>query len=371
MSHIVIDGRMLGWTGIGRYTRSLLEELERIDSNNRYTVLVQRQDWERWAPTRPNFERLETNIPPYSFGEQWRLPWVLYRQRADLVHFLNFNSPLLYLKKRVVTIHDLTLLDFKNYRGSGWLKLVYELKYRAMRLVFWRAVRGATRVITDVHYNRELLATRGYAPTAKTTAIPLGMPDLPAAPSGTASSYPKPYLLYVGNLYPYKNLVGVVEALPQLLRLHPNLRFVIVGKEDVFSAGLRQRARELKVGTAVVFTGFVSDAELAAYYHGAVAYVFPSLSEGFGLPGLEAMGYGLPVAAADASCLPEVYGDAAVYFDPHSPADIARVVGDLLNNSRQRTALKARGLAHVKTFSWQRMATQTLAVYQQALKPRR
>jgi len=368
MSTIVIDGRMLGWTGIGRYTQSLLKELERLDPDNQYVVLVQRKDWDRWTPSKPNFARMETNIEPYSFGEQWRLPWILYQQHANIVHFLNFNSPILYLKHRIVTVHDLTLLDFKNYRGDGWHKLVYEVKYHAMRAVFRSVIGGATAVITDTKYNKDQLTQRGYIAAAKITPIPLGLSELPTVAADAKPANQSPYLLYVGNLYPYKNLGRIIEALPQLIAHHPDLKFVIVGKEDVFSKELRQRAQELSVETAVVFTGFVTDAELAAYYRDATVYVFPSLSEGFGLPGLEAMGYGVPVAAARASCLPEVYGDAAVYFNPQDVADVARVIANLLDNDKQRADLKRRGLAHVKTFSWQRMAKQTLAVYTAALK---
>jgi len=368
MSKIIIDGRMLGWTGIGRYTLSLLEQLEELDTDNTYVVLIQRKDWDRWSPQKANFSRLEVTIEPYTFAEQYRLPGVLNQQRADLVHFLNFNSPILYHKRRVVTVHDLTLLDFKNYRGNGSHKLAYEIKYRAMRAVIRSAIGGATAVITDTKYNKDQLAQRGYTTASKITPIPLGLPELPLVSAATKAPQQNSYLLYVGNLYPYKNLRAIIEALPRLIEKRPNLKLVIVGKEDVFAKELKQRARELNVTGAVVFSGFVSDAELAAYYRDATVYVFPSLSEGFGLPGLEAMGYGIPVAAAKASCLPEVYGNAAAYFNPHDVADIARVVGGLLDDDKQRADLKRRGLAHIKTFSWRRMAEQTLEVYKAALE---
>jgi glycosyltransferase involved in cell wall biosynthesis len=368
MSRIVIDGRMLGWTGIGRYTKSLLEELEQLDADNSYVVLIQRKDWSRWTPAQPNFQRFEVNINPYSFGEQLRLPWILYGLRADMVHFLNFNSPLLYLRKRVVTIHDLTLLDFKNYRGDGWKKLVYELKYLVMRVVFRAAVTAATKIITDTEYNKDELLTRNYAPAAKITAIHLGTPRLPAVTAHSRPANQSPYLLYVGNLYPYKNILRVIEALPQLLIKYPTLSFIIVGDEDVFSRELHRRIKELRLEQAVVFTGFVSDSELADYYRRATLYVFPSLSEGFGLPPLEAMSYGLPVVAANASCLPEVCGEAAAYFNPHDVADITRVINESLGDPKRLAALKAAGLKRIKTFSWKRMAEQTLAVYKEALK---
>jgi glycosyltransferase involved in cell wall biosynthesis len=360
---IVIDGRMLGWTGIGRYTKALLEELEQLDRSNEYAVLIQRKDWGTWEPSSPNFHKVEANSEPYRLGEQLKLPGLIKRLRPDLVHFLSFNAPIMYSGPRITTIHDTTLLDFKNYRGGGSRILLYELKYRAMRVVFWRSMRASEQLITDTEYGKQELVKRGYAPAAKIAAIHLGPPSLPPAKAATQPTKSGDYLLYVGNLYPNKNLRRLIATLPLLRRQHPHLRLVIVGQADVYAAQLAAYADELGVGGAVSLTGFVSDAELAGYYHQAKLYVFPSLSEGFGLPPLEAMALGLPVAAADTSCLPEVLGQAAAYFNPHDPAEMARVIGDLLASPKRLAELRQRGYKHVKTFSWKRMAEQTLALY--------
>jgi glycosyltransferase involved in cell wall biosynthesis len=363
---IVIDGRMLGWTGIGRYTKALLEELQQLDRQTEYVVLIRQKDWELWQPSQPNFTRVQTTIEPYSLGEQVQLAWLLYRLQADLVHFLAFNAPILYFKARVTTIHDATLLDYKTARGGGWLAVLYELKHWAMRLVFWWSTKTSKAVITDTEYGKSVLVSRGYAAAAKITAIHLGAPKLPTTTGGAILA--DPYLLYVGNLYPYKNLRRLIVAMPILRRTYPDLRLVIVGSADRFAAQLQDYARQQGADKAVIFTGFVSDEELAAYYSHAKLYVFPSLSEGFGLPPLEAMVRGLPVAAAKASCLPEVLGDAAAYFDPTDSADIARVIGETLADTKRLSGLKRAGLKRVKQFSWKRMAEQTLAVYKSALK---
>src|SRR5688572_4288547 len=117
---IVIDGRMLYWTGVGRYTQALLEQLQRIDRENTYLVLMRRQDWGLWEPETPNFSKIEASIDPYSAGEQLWLPWVIQSLKPDLVHFPAANTPLLWRGKRVVTVHDLTLVDFDTSRHSGW-----------------------------------------------------------------------------------------------------------------------------------------------------------------------------------------------------------------------------------------------------------
>ncbi len=361
---IVIDARALSWTGIGRYARGLLDHLQVIDRENQYMVLVAPSDWSKWEPKRSNFLRIKTAIKPYSLGEQIRLAALLHRLKPDLVHFLSFNAPVLYRGAHVTTIHDLTLVDYKNRRG-GIRTLLYGLKYWAMRYILKRIIHTSKAIITPAEYTKRELVKRGYAPSSKITAIHHGAPELPR---GAKKHERKDQtLLYVGNLYPYKNLERLVMALPALTVARPGLKLIIVGKEDVFGASLKKLAAKLGVADSLSLTGFVSDNELANHYRNATLYVFPSLSEGFGLPPLEAMSYGLPVAAAKASCLPEVLGEAAVYFDPNDTDNIARVISDVLDSPRRLAELRQAGLVHVKLFSWERMAQQTREVYMKAL----
>jgi glycosyltransferase involved in cell wall biosynthesis len=364
---VVIDGRMLGWTGIGRYTKALLEELQILDHQTSYVVVLLKKDWELWEPSQPNFTRVQTTAEPYSPGEQIQLAWLLYRLRADLVHFVSFNAPILYFKPHVTTVHDLTLVDFKNYRGASWRKLLYDLKYQAMRLGLRVSTRSSRALITPTEYGKQDLVRRHYAPASRVHAIYEGAPHLPAETTDRPPISGE-YLLCVGNFYPNKNLARLIEALPSLRQHYPQLKLVLVGRPDVFGAELQQLAKQRGVGEAVVLPGFVTDAQLASYYQHAKLYVFPSLSEGFGLPALEAMARGLPVAAAEATCLPEVLGDAAVYFNPQEPRDIAQVLLEVLANPKQLAALKQAGLKRVGEFSWKSMAEQTLAIYKDILK---
>lgn len=151
---IVIDARALSWTGVGRYAKGLLDHLQDVDRENNYKVLMGRSDWSLWEPKSPNFTRIETNIKPYSLGEQVRLAALLYRLKPDLVHFLSFNAPVLYLRPHVTTIHDLTLVDYKNRRG-GLKSLIYELKYWVMRVILGRIIRTSRAIITPAEYTRQ------------------------------------------------------------------------------------------------------------------------------------------------------------------------------------------------------------------------
>jgi len=359
---------MLYWTGVGRYTKALLENLEQLDKRNEYLVLVRKADWKLWEPKSGNFMRMEVNIDPYTFAEQLRLPRLLEELGPDLVHFTVPNAGVFYLGKKVVTVHDLTLLDFDTSRGTGLKKWLRGLKRLPFRLVLWANTRTATAVVTPTVYVKEQLVRRFGVAGGKIHVTPLAADPLlgksePIEKLGVG----KDFLLYWGNYYPYKNVGSTLDALKLLSVKWPNLQLVLAGKPDYFQEQLTARAKEMGMGEQVKFLGFVSDGELVSLCKAAALLVLPSLSEGFGLQGLEAMPHGVPVLAANASCLPEVYGEAAVYFDPHDPKDQAEKIDDLLRNDELREKLVRAGYDRVKMYSWERTARRTLAAYRNAL----
>jgi glycosyltransferase involved in cell wall biosynthesis len=367
---ILIDGRMIGWTGIGRYSIELLNNLQEIDNENEYVVLVRGVDWEKWLPSKPNFTKIRADVEPYSFAEQMMLPGIIRAKQPDLVHFLSFNSPIAYWGKRVTTVHDITLITHSVARGSLLNRLKYALKNQVALWQLKSVLSRSEEIITDTQFGRQDLANRGFINLDQGVAIPLGAEF---EKSSSKKNRTKPfvtgkYLLYVGNYYPYKNIVRLIDALPSVIDKHPGFKLILVGRADEFKKELNEAITANGVEESVVFTGFVTDSELANLYQHASLYVFPSLSEGFGLPGLEAMSYGLPVAASTATCIPEVLGDAAVYFDPVDTTDMARVIDETLSDPKRRAELKKAGLARVKQFSWKRMAEQTLEVYNRVLE---
>ncbi len=174
------------------------------------------------------------------------------------------------------------------------------------------------------------------------------------------------FILYVGRPQPHKNLKRLIDTFQLIKKQSPDLRLVIVGKTDKAFELLQDYAQAQRAQDTI-FTGFVSEGQLRWLYEHAQVYVFPSLSEGFGLPALEAMHYDLPVVSSNATCLPEVYKDAALYFDPLNINDMAEKIQTVLNNPKIAEDLATKGSALVQTYSWHRMAEQTLAVYREAL----
>lgn len=361
---IAIDARIIS-TSTGRYVERLLEYLQQLDHQNDYVVLLMAEDFQRWQPQAANFSKQVANYPPYTFREQIGLGRQLDALKPDLVHFTMPQQPLLYHGRSVTTIHDLTLINYVNRRQTNPLRDAYKYRLKPMifRWVMQTVVRRSAALITPTQYVRQQLIDQFDADPQRAYYTYEAADALAADPQAIPALAHTDFILYVGNAYPYKNLERLMEAASGLA----HHKLVLAGKPDYFYEQLQKLAYE-RGYTNVHFAGFVSDTELAWLYQQATLYIFPSLSEGFGLPALEAMSYGLPVAAADASCLPEVCGDAAVYFNPNNTTDISRVIRKTLANPKELARLKAAGFKRVGQFSWKRMAEQTLEVYKTALK---
>ena len=359
---IVVDARILS-SSTGRYVERLLHHLQDIDPVNDYVVLLPSDDLGRWTPRAPNFSTAVADIRPYGFAEQLRFARLLRSLRPDVVHFTMPQHPLRYRGPHVVTVHDLTLVDFVNRRHRGLVKAFYkhEVKRAIFKAFLWWTARRSTAVITPTRYVREQLVRRFGADPANVHVTYEGADPLDARPKRAEHGQGTDYLLYVGNAFPYKNLWRLIHAFARLER--PDLRLVLVGRVDVFSERLQQRVRAAGID-GVIFTGFIPDEELVWLYQHARLFVFPSLSEGFGLPPLEAMRYGVPVLSSDASCLPEVLGEGARYFDPRDTEELARSIGTLLDDPEQLERLRGLGSEVVERYSWRAMAERTLAIYE-------
>lgn len=362
MKKIIIDARIINST-TGRYIERLLSHLQEIDHENKYIVLVRKKDYRYWKPTNTNFTVKIADYKNYSFGEQIGFAFFLYKLKADLVHFCMPQQPLLYFKPSVTTIHDLTLLKVYN-SDKNWL--IYHVKQLIGHFVFWCVAYKARFILTISDYSKNELLEWYKIPATKVVRTYLAA-DLPLKKTKKYNTPYKDYLLYVGQQSDYKNIRRLILAHQELIQEHKDLGLVLVGSLNA-SAKLNQTWVKKHAYKNVVFTGFVSDEELSWLYGNTKAYVFPSLMEGFGLPSLEAMTYGAPVVSSSATCLPEVNGEAAKYFNPESVDDIAKTIDEVLTNPQLSQRLIKEGQKQVKKYSWDKTAQETLFVYVAALK---
>jgi glycosyltransferase involved in cell wall biosynthesis len=363
--HIVIDARIRR-SSTGRYTDRLLAHLQNIDHYHRYTVLLQPDD--PWKPTAANFHTKPCPFPQFSLNptDQIRFAKQLHQLKPDLVHFTMTQQPLLYFGRIVTTTHDLTMFEF--VRRGKTNPLVYRVKIRLYKFLMWMAHRKSrwiivpTRTVAKEVADMQPFTAYKIAVTPEATEPPLSVPGV--QPVGVSGDF----IMYVGTAFPHKNLPKLIESFDILTKTFPKLKLVLVGKKEVHYEELETWARNRPSRENIIFTGFVSDESLKWLYQHCQAYVFPSLSEGWGLPPLEAMSHGAPVVASRASCIPEVLGDAAYYFNAKDEKDIAEKVTDVLKDKKLREKLIAAGEEQVKKYSWEQMAQETLVIYKSSLR---
>lgn len=367
MATIAIDARILRTT-TGRYVERLLHYLQAIDNTNDYIVLLQPKDMDGWQPTSPRFTKVEAPFDQYSFDEQRGFLRLLNELKPDLTHFCMPQQPIGYRGRTVTTVHDLTLLKTYN-SDKNWF--IFRAKQIVGKYVFNRIGQSSRFIITPSQYTKN-----DYVRFAKIDPNKVVV-TYEGADTGLIEAEPfeplrdRRYIMYVGNQSDYKNIRRLMHAHQQLRFQHPDLLLVLVGKlSGPNGVSLRRNKEwaEKKNMQGIVFTDFVSDEQLAWLYQHCATYVFPSLMEGFGLPGLEAMSMGAPVASSNATCLPEIYGGAARYFNPTDVNEMCYAIHDLLSNEQLRRTTIERGYEQVHRYSWRRMAEQTLAVYEKALE---
>ncbi len=378
---IGIDARAYGWTGIGRYARNLLAHLvrqnERIGGQTPEYVLFTPPQYVREVSLLPHVRVIPVRDSYYSLYEQTGFLTRLLATKVDLVHFVSFNVPIAYRRPFVVTIHDLTRFKFPGAkhrdRFHAW----------AHGNVFRSAVAHARRIITVSEFTKAELLSVFPSAGDRTAVVYEGVEERffterEALREGTEGNrdaemlarygIQPPYLLYVGLWLTHKNLPGLLRTFRYLRTAGYQGLLVITGQGRPWDEDIPLRAQREGIADAVRFPGPVTDDILAALYRSADVFLFPSLSEGFGLPPLEAMASGTPVVAARAGSLPEVLGDAALFADPEDPAQIRDAVQRLSTDRELRAHMIERGRERARRFSWALAAERTREEYQRALR---
>lgn len=363
MSHIVVDARESG-TSTGRYVDKLVEYLHKLQSEHRITILAQPHRVDYLQRLAPNFTVVVCDIKEFTFAEQFALKRQIDALEPDLVHFTIVQQPVLYRGRVVTTMHDLTTVRFRNPTKNI---LVFWIKQQVYKWVNTRVARKSASLITPSEFVKKDVAAYCRVPLEKITVTLEAADTIQDVAEPVSVLEEKQFIMYTGRPTPHKNLERLISAFLLLQQTHPDIVLVLAGKKDANYTRHEARVQDAGIQN-IIFTGFVSEGQLRWLYENCAAYVFPSLSEGFGLPGLEAMTHGAPVVSSNATCLPEVYGDAAEYFDPLDIEDIASTIAGVIDDETKRSSLIKKGSARAAQYSWRRMAEQTLAVYEKTLK---
>lgn len=346
-----IDARLWNETGVGRYIRSLFAYLPRDEE---FVWFLGRKEYDTLKLPSPKWKKVLAEPHWHTFKEQIIMPWLFYRENLDLLHVPYVNFPVLYLKKTISTIHDLIPDHYKTGRATTLPIWFYLIKKFGYHLLVWIATKRAETILTlSEDAKNEIVEHYGVSPK-KIIAIHEAGTLEDARTTFDPKEYKKyvPYILYVGNAHPHKNVEGLIKAMDYL----PNLKLVLIGGDSFFFPRLPVHPRVVKVG-------FVQPDKIAGWYHFAKAFVTASKMEGFGIPPLEAMSMGCPAIVSDIPVFHEVYGDAAVYFNHLDPQNIAEVIKNTLEDKKLVKEMIEKGYEKSNSYSWEKLVSETSKVY--------
>lgn len=362
--HIVIDARIRR-TSTGRYTDRLIEHLQKLKSPHKFTVLIQPDD--PWRPSAENFNYQLCSFPQFSLNilNDFKFTAQLQKLKPDLVHFTMTQQPLTYRGSIITTTHDLTMLRF--VRAGKTPLPIFWLKKIGYRIIFLVAHKKSKQILVPSKFVKNDLVN-SYPFTKNIINVTYESSEPPLKDRSTPlKGVKKPFIMHVGSPFPHKNITRLIKAFEELQKDNPKLELVLAGKKEFYFSELEEWAKKRPSYGSIHFTGFIEDSELKWLYENAEAYLLPSLSEGFGLPGLEAMAHGCPLISSKATCLPEIYGDAAKYFDPYDIEDIQKTTQEVLDSAILKKKLIKAGYSRIEKFSWGKMAQETLDIYHKAL----
>lgn len=370
---IGIDARLWSETGVGRYIRNLVRELQSIDSKNEYVLFVLQKDVSsiKYYVSSKNWKIAIADIRWHSIDEQLKFPRILQNEKLDLVHFTYFSVPLLYKGPFVLTIHDLIIHHFNTGEASTLPNLFYTSKRIGYKFIIKTASFRAKRIITVSGATKEEIVAHLKVLPEKIEVTYEGIDEeLILKSSNKPASVPDDFILYVGNAYPHKNLKTLTNAFELLIKKNneTQTKLILVGKDDFFYKRLKHDIAE-NIRERIIFYHDISDAELAYLYQNARCYVMPSFMEGFGLPLVEAMSNGCLVLASDIPVHHEICQEAAVYFDPANAKDLKLKMEEVcIKNTNQFSEYKKVGFKRAKDFSWRTMAEKTLHIYEEVFE---
>jgi len=372
---IGIDARMLGSAqgGLGRYIEELIIHLEKIDKTNQYVIFLRKENWQNFDDQQKNLSKVLADFSWYGLAEQIKFKKIITKEKIDLMHFPHWNVPFFYNKPFIITIHDLILIHFPNRQNSTHGRLIYKLKYWSFKKILQHALTAANTILVPSEFVKKDLINTLHVQENKILVTNEGITKHSKTIQNNTEEIlkrykiNKPYLLYVGVAYPHKNIQGLITYFNNFVtKYSKNYQLILVGKKNYFYNKISSLLKKEK-NSNTILTDFIPDSELPAIYQNATALIYPSLYEGFGLPPLEAMSYGTPVLASNASCLPEILGDAALYFNPTDIESATTAIFNITSDNILRQTLIEKGFKQIQKYSWENCAQLTLQAYKNSV----
>ncbi len=368
---IGIDAHAIGsrLTGNETYIKNLVLALAQIDAVNEYVLFFTHPEMVKaWEGRFPNF-RVRLVRPHAAYARiPLSLPLAIYETGVDLLH-VQYTAPPWSPRPIIVTIHDLSFEHFPQF---------FTAKERFFfKRTIPRTARKAAKVLTVSEYSRRDLIETYSLPPEKVVVTPNGVgpsfkpvrDEEPLAALRKKYGIEREYLLSVGNLQPRKNLARLIQAYTKLRETVEEFRcqLVIVGKRAWLYRHIFHEAHRSRYAGDVILTDYVPEEDLPGLYSGAMAFVYPSIFEGFGLPVVEAMACGTPVVTSNSSAMPEVVGEAGLMIDPYDEDALARAMLRVVEDAQLQAQLSEQGLLQAAKFTWRRTAERTLAVYEEVV----
>jgi len=355
-------------TGIGRYLNCLIKEILNIDKKNKYIILLNNQINQKHPLnniTSPNVTKKTVMLKGPSLQQNLTISSIVRKYKPDVYHHPHFDLPFLIHIPSVITVHDL-----KYIKHAEFFSKKQKIKSMYIKLMLQSAVKRASKVIAVSEHTKNDLIDLYRIQAEKIDVIYHGYKKFNQNENEKGilnkSKIKKPYILFVGERRPHKNIENLIYAFHKLTKKECNdLQLVIVGKKYTHYKKPEQLIDRLKLKDKIILTDSITDAELVQLYKNSELFILPSFYEGFGMPILEAMSFGVPVLGSNTTSIPEIISKAGLLFNPHNIDEIKKNMEKVLKNRKIRNTLIEKGKKRVKEFSWDSAASQTLEVYRQ------
>lgn len=360
MKRIGIDARLYSQTGVGVYVRNLLYNLQKINNSSiDFYIYFMKEEYEKVKFESKHFIKRLANFPWHSLSEQIDFPTTLKHDDLDLMHFTYFSYPIIYKRPFIATIHDVTPLLFKTGKASTKNRLIYEFKHKIFQYIISNQVKKAKLIITPTKtVKNQIINIYGIKYSHKITSIYEGV-DYQLAKTvenkELKKKFIKPFFIYVGNFYPHKNVETLVKAFSAIKN---DYQLILLGPKDYFSTRLLQCIKTLKCQENIILFLNPSKQDLVFFYKNAKALIHPSLSEGFGLPIIEAMQFNLPIIASNILVFKELLNDQGLFFNPNDFNDIKNTIEYFVKNKPKFSYSES-----IKKYSFEQMTKETYRLY--------